>query len=111
MAWVIVLACVAAAALYTFVMARAQTRAKQELRCIVCRKQATFSEILKELDRAGIYYSLQQGSASQEAYDQAGAAQRSPLEIWIPKDDFDRAKNLIQSKHLTETSKSALIVH
>lgn len=75
------------------------------MKCFLTYDQDSFREIQKEFSHAGIPGSLMTWTPSQEAFDQVGAAHRTPKEIWIPRAYSEQAIQIVKDQyeyHLTE---------
>jgi hypothetical protein len=85
--------------------------AKMEMQCIAFEDQNLFLEVQSELEKAGIRYSHLLRSPSQTAFNSIAIGKKTPKELWIPRDDADKARELLASKYRVEVTPYAMIIH
>jgi len=86
-------------------------KTKQEMQCIFVESSDLISEVRSVLQYADIYFSDMIWSPSQTAYNQLGAAQRTPAEIWVRNSDVNRTRQVLELRYKIEITATAIVVH
>ena len=63
-----------------------------------------------ELEKLKISYTNMGRAPTQTAYNELGASEQTPAEIWIQKKDISSVKQLIKSEFKVEENEFALVI-
>jgi hypothetical protein len=88
------------------------TKTKKNMKCFAFRSQESHFKVRSALENAGIFFTDFLWADAQSGYDEPGAAQRTPKEIWVNLADVERVREIILNdlKYKIETAEFALIV-